>query len=75
MDYLCTAQPILEKIPIIGDFVGIPLQFAAMYRNKKTEQFNSAIADKISNSCLKNELKISILLSEVIEHLIECKEF
>lgn len=72
---VCKAQPIIEKIPILGDLVGIPFKVLHAFKEEKSRRLNSIIADKINGSRLQSEALITFYMSHLIEILIKNKSF
>lgn len=48
-------EPLIKKIPFIGDLVEIPFQIASFVKEQKSENLNKVIADKINRSVLISE--------------------
>ncbi len=71
----CKAQSIVEKIPILGELVGIPFQILNIFREEKSSRLNSVIADKINASKLQSEAVITYYMAHLIEELIKSKPF
>jgi hypothetical protein len=75
MTFALKAQPLLEMIPFVGQFVALPCQFMSQYVIAKTERVNSKIAEKIGACRQVGEEDFKRLISGAIQYLVERKEF
>jgi len=75
IETITKAQPVFDKIPVLGDLLGIPFEILNTYKQIKTETINANIADKIILSTFVDEASITNFVSYSMEQLIDNQGF